>query len=217
MEWTLLGGLGEAERRAVLAAATRRKFRRDEVLFHEGDVGDTYHLIAKGKVAVQVSTPNGDLATLSVISAGDGIGELALVGHDTARSATVRALEPTETLMLHRTAFDDLCKRQPGVQRLLIDLLAQQVRRLSQQVLEATFVPAELRVIRRLHELATIYDTGSTPITIPVTQEALATMAGTTRPTVNRALRDLETAGVVELGRGRTEVTDLAVLARRAR
>lgn len=217
MEWTLLSSLAEEDRRVVIAATHRRKFRRDEVIFHEGDAGDSYHLVAKGKVAIQVSTANGDLTTLNVLGPGDGFGELALVGGDAHRSATTRALEATETMVLHRTDFEDLCRRQPGVQRLLVDLLAQQVRRLSGQVLDALYVPAELRVVRRLNELANLYDTGKERIVIPVTQEELASMAGTTRPTANRALQELAAEGTVELGRGRTEVLDITALERRAR
>ncbi|MCY7374124.1 MAG: helix-turn-helix domain-containing protein [Spirochaetaceae bacterium] len=49
-----------------------------------------------------------------------------------------------------------------------------------------------------------------------MTQEDLATMAGTSRPTVNRVLRGMEDAGVLRLGRGRIEVLDVAALRQRA-
>jgi CRP/FNR family transcriptional regulator, cyclic AMP receptor protein len=52
---------------------------------------------------------------------------------------------------------------------------------------------------------------------IPLTQEDLATMAGTTRPTVNRILREVEMAGVIRLSRARVEIVDQAGLARTAR
>ena len=47
---------------------------------------------------------------------------------------------------------------------------------------------------------------------VPITQQDLAALAGTTRPTANRALQPLLDAGVVELGRGRIVVTDRAAL-----
>lgn len=217
VEWGLLQGVPEEDRRAVLKAAARRRFAAGDVVFHEGDPGDTLHLIASGKVAVQVSTPGGDVATLAVLAAGDFFGDLALVDEGSRRSATVRAIERCETLAVHRDDFNDLCRRRPSVERFLVLLLATQVRRLSGQVLEALYVPAEQRVLRRLAGLVALWAGDGTVVTIPVTQEELASMAGTTRPTANRALQDLAAAGVVELGRGRVVVLDSDALTRRAR
>jgi CRP/FNR family cyclic AMP-dependent transcriptional regulator len=68
-------------------------------------------------------------------------------------------------------------------------------------------------VLRRLLELDSVFERGP----VAVTQEEIATMAGTTRPTVNRVMQDLAEAGIVELGRGRFTVADPAALARAAR
>ncbi len=65
----------------------------------------------------------------------------------------------------------------------------------------------------KLLELHGVFDSGP----VSVTQEEIATMAGTTRPTVNRVMQDLAEAGIVELGRGRFTVVDPAALARTAR
>src|SRR5687767_10810905 len=102
-DWPLLGALDAENRRRILATARRRRFARREVLFHEGDPGDTLHLVDSGRVAVRVTTPLGDTATLIVLGAGAVLGELALVeGGGGRRSATAVALERTETLSLHR-------------------------------------------------------------------------------------------------------------------
>ena len=78
-------------------------------------------------------------------------------------------------------------------------------------------MPAEARLIRRVHDTVRLYDDGQRPVILPVTQEELATMAGTTRPTANRALRQLERAGMVALGRGKIEVHYPEEIARQAR
>ena len=70
-------------------------------------------------------------------------------------------------------------------------------------------------MVRRLAELAMLYgDSG--PIEIPLRQDDLASMAGTTRPTANRVLRQLEDEGIVALRRGTLQVLDAAALAARA-
>ncbi|MGH9039960.1 MAG: Crp/Fnr family transcriptional regulator [Acidimicrobiia bacterium] len=218
MDWPILSSLGEEDRRRLLASSRRRRFARREVLFHEGDPGDTLHLIDKGRVGVRITTPLGDVATLSVVGPGECVGEMALLGSG-HRGATVVALEKTETLSLHRDQFEALRRDNPAVDRFLIDVLATEVRRLDVQLMEALFLPVERRVLRRLLALTGVYagEAAANGAEIPLTQDDLASLAGTSRATVNRVLRQAEEAGWVALGRGRIRVLDHDRLARRAR
>ncbi len=217
VRWPLLQGIGEDELRELLSIARRRRFARGEVVFHERDPADTLHLVAKGRFAVRISTPLGDTAILTVLGPGDMFGELALLGgEDPRRSATVSALESGETLSVHRIDFDALRKRHPETAEVLIAILAGQVRRLSGHLVEALFVPAEKRVRRRLMEVASRYGDGPGTV-IPLTQEDLADLAGTSRATVNRVLREEAERGAVQLGRGRTTIVDPEAIERRGR
>ena len=186
-------------------------------MFHEGDTGDCLHLLASGTVAVRVSTPLGDVATLEVLRPGDGFGEQALISEvGSVRSATVAALESCETMLLTRSDFEHLLVEHPGAAMLLVRVLEARLRATSQKLLEALYLPVDARVFRRLAALAEIYaghDSGA----IPVTQDDLATMAGTTRQTLNKVLRQAQDDGLLELARGRIVVTDLAGLVRRGR
>lgn len=218
MDWPILQSLTEEDRRRVLASTRRRRFGRREILFHEGDPGDTLHLIDKGRVAVRITTPLGDVATLGVLGPGEVVGEMALLGSG-HRGATVVALERTETLALHRDQFFELRRDHPAVDRFLIDVLAAEVHRLDAQLMEALFLPVERRVLRRLLALTGVYrgEGAANGSEIPLTQDDLASLAGTSRATVNRVLRHAEEAGWVALGRGRIRVLDHERLARRAR
>ena len=216
MDWPLLEGIPEETRRRGLAAGRLRRFARGEVIFHEGDPGDTLHLIAKGRVAVRVTTPLGEIATLAVLAAGDFFGELALLG-PSSRTATVTALEKTETIAIHRDTFEELKAEHPSVEAFVAGVLGAQVRRLSGQVLDALYVPADKRVLRRLDELASIYGDGVPGTVVPLTQEELASLAGTSRATVNRVLGEVQAAGILNVGRSRIDIRDPAALRRRAR
>ena len=185
----------------------RRRFARDEVIFHEGEVGDTLHVIDKGRVLVETTTAGGDVAALSVRGPGEVIGELAIVG-DGRRTARVTALEPTETLTLTEEILEDLRIADPRVDRFLVRLLAAKLAEATAQLMEVLFVPVEQRVLRVLERLAEAFDAGETPIVIRVRQEDIAAMAGTRRQTANRPLKAAEAAGVVRIGRGRVEVLD---------
>ena len=217
MEWRLLEGVPGEEVRRLLSIARRRTFRKGEVVFHRGDPADSLHLIVKGHFTVQVMTPLGERATIAIHGPGESFGEMAIVGPTVQRSATVEALEDSETFCVAESEFRRLRREHPGVDQLLIDFLADEVRALHERLLEALYVPADRRVLRRLAELAMLYGGGEGEVVIPLTQEALADLAGTSRATVNHALRALEDAGAVELKRGKTIVNDTAALAARVR
>jgi CRP-like cAMP-binding protein len=186
-------------------------------LFYEGDPGESLHLLDKGRVAIRVSTPLGDVGTLSILGPGDSFGEQALVDDSSQRSATAVAIEAVETLTLDRNTFDELRRGHPSIDQVLVRTLAEQVRRLSTLVIEALYLPAETRLLRRLSELATLFSSGEGDVLVPITQEELATMAGTTRPTANRVLRAGVDQRYVRLERGRIVVLDRERLAKAAR
>lgn len=212
--WPLLDSLDEVERRELLSTARRRRFARREVLFHHGDPGDTVHLIISGWVAVHVPAPRGGRVTLAMLGPGEAVGELALISEGT-RAATAVALEPTETISVRRSQFEEVRQDHPGVDRLLVEILAARVRRLNTRLTEAYFSSAPERVVRRLAAVAEqACGEHETRCTLRLTQEDLAGLAGTSRATVNRVLRDLEDRGVLKLGRGVIVVPDAGALTR---
>jgi CRP/FNR family cyclic AMP-dependent transcriptional regulator len=211
VDWPLLAGVPADDVRAVVAAARRRVFGKGEVVFHLGDPADSLHLVVSGRFALRVATPLGDTVTVALRGPGDSFGELALVHPAARRTATVAALEPGETRALAYSELEELRARHPGVDRVLVALLAEDVRRTTELLLDALYVPAERRVLRRLLEL------GGDDAPVLLTQEELAQLAGTSRATVNRVLRQEERRGSVRLERGRTTIVDAEALRRRAR
>jgi CRP-like cAMP-binding protein len=209
----LLDALDEELRQQVRQRARRRRFGRRQPLFYEGDPSDGMHLVESGWVAVRAAGPLGEDVTLAVIGPGESLGEQSLLHEGGARSASAVSLTAVETLYISRAVFDELRGRYPAVERFLCSLLDDRLQRVNARLTEALFVPADQRVLRRVTELAA----GFAGAEIPLTQHDLASLAGTTRPTVNRVLRVAETAGAVKLGRGRLEVLDAALLERLSR
>lgn len=209
-----LADLPGEELQRLQTAARRRTFGRNEVVFHQGDPADSMHMVQKGRFAVRVRTPIGDVATIAILGAGDAFGELALIGAEHDRSATVLSLEPSETLSISRSDLDRLRRERPEVNDLLVKLLAARLRRTNALLAEALYVTADRRVVNRLRELAALYENAGGETSIPLTQEEIATLAGTSRATVNRVLRAEERSGALELARGRTIVRDVARLGR---
>jgi CRP-like cAMP-binding protein len=211
--WRLLADVPPEEVQRLLSIARRRRFRRGEVVFHRDDPADSLHLIVSGRFAVRVTTPLGDTATIAVRGPGESFGEIALLAEENRRTATVEALEDAETFCVYEREVAQLRHEYPSVDRVLFAFLAGEVRMLNERLLEALYLPAERRLLRRLVELADLYGTDE----VPLTQEELAQLAGTSRATVNRVLREEQGRGTIERRRGKTVVLDAEELARRAR
>ena len=123
MEWQVLESLSAVDRRSLLARCRRRRFPRGGFVFHEGDPGENAHLIDSGTVAVRVTSPMGDVVTLDVLAAGDAFGEQALLGNESTRSATVVALERTDTMCITRDEFEALWENHPDAARAVAAML----------------------------------------------------------------------------------------------
>jgi CRP-like cAMP-binding protein len=190
----------------------RRRFARDEVIFHEGDPGESLHTIVKGHVSVKTSTPRGDQAILRVLGPDDIVGEFALIS-PAPRAATVTALEPTETMMLDRDTFTTLRKEHPSVDDFLIIAAVAEVRRLSAALVEALYLPVETRVLRRVHELAELYRNG--PTTCVPSVRTRSPNSRSDSATVNKVLHKAQQDGALHVERGRLEILDPDEIRRR--
>jgi CRP-like cAMP-binding protein len=216
VRWELLAGLTDQLRDAVLATTRARRFLAKEVLFLEGEPGDTLHFVVSGRVAVRALTPSGENATFALMGPGQALGEMALLRKSMTRSASAYALEDVETRALHRDDFFRLCDAQPAVERVLVSVLAARVDRLSHHLMDALYRSVEERVARRLLETARLYPDAGDGLVLPLTQQDIASLAGTTRPTANIVLNDLQALGVVALSRGKVVIRDLRKLAAHA-
>jgi CRP/FNR family cyclic AMP-dependent transcriptional regulator len=209
---------------ACLACLRTRRFRRDETVFHQGDAGDALHVIAHGAVKVVLPAPDaGEPAILATLGRGDFFGELALLD-GAPHSASVVALEPTETLVLARGDFERLFETEPGLRRALVASLARELRRLTGHVEALHFLDLRERLALRIAELAGVGPvadgapaSGEVRLDRHYTQSELAGMVGGSRESVNRLLADFVTRGLIRYERDALVVPDLGRLTREAR
>jgi CRP-like cAMP-binding protein len=201
----------------TLAGALRvRRFRKGETVFHQGDPGDALFIVASGSVKVVLPSDEGaEPAIVAVLGAGEFFGELALLD-GAPHSATIVALEGTETLVLRRGTFLDLIDTAPELRRALLASLAAEIRRLTGHVEDLHFLDLPGRLASRILRLAAGEqrdENGAVTIPWPYTQSELAGMIGGSRQSVNRLLADLADEGLVKMGREVLVVTDVDRLA----
>jgi CRP/FNR family transcriptional regulator, cyclic AMP receptor protein len=212
----VLADLPSEDVERLLTAARTRVYPRGQTIVYQDDQGGALYLILRGHVMATVTNRYGQQLAYSIMGADESFGELALLGPDSTRTATVTALEETEVLSLRGSDFDALRRKHPGVNELLVRILAGRVVRLSNRLQEALYLSVETRVRRCVIQVAEHYG-GVVPGTvIPLTQEDLASLAGTARATVNRVLRQEQASGTLSLRRGRVTLVDPPGLIRRA-
>jgi CRP/FNR family cyclic AMP-dependent transcriptional regulator len=177
----------------VAALAKRliiRRFGSGQIIFHLGDPAGLLYIITNGNIKFSHASADGKDAVLAILGKGDFFGELALLD-DSPRSATAEAIEPTETLTLHRDDFLSFLDNNPLFARHVLHILAIRIRHLNSQISDIFFLDLPARLARTLLLLADQHgkpvDKG-TVIELSLTQTDLAEMTGATRVSINKAL-----------------------------
>jgi CRP/FNR family transcriptional regulator, cyclic AMP receptor protein len=206
----LFSGLDDRTLDLLTAALRSRRYRRDEVIFHADDPGDSLYIVATGSVKITLSADDGtEPAILTTVGPGGFFGELALLD-GAPRSATAVALDAVETMVLRREAFNRLVDSEPGLRRALLATLAAEIRRLTAQVEDLHFLDLPGRLARHLlREITTDGERAPTDqvrLPWPYTQGELAGMIGGSRQSVNRLLADFVAQGLL-----RFEADDLVI------
>jgi CRP/FNR family cyclic AMP-dependent transcriptional regulator len=212
----LFSHAGDDALRSVAGQMRKRRYRRNEVIFHQGDIGDSFHVIAAGGVKIVLPSAEGDEAIIASLKAGDFFGELALLDRS-PRSTTATAIEATETLTLPREGFLELLQDDPELVRALLRALAEELRRLTGHVEELHFLDLAGRLSIRLVRLARDVDpdaSGRAELDWPFTQSDLAAMIGGTRQSVNKLLSGLVDDGLISIERDTLVINNVIELER---
>lgn len=193
--------------------ANERRFDKGDIVFHQGDPGDSLHLVRQGMFAIRASTPSGPILIVDILVRGDVFGEFAVFSNQRRRTTSVNALSSGATIAVEREQLRAAIGFRPELAEELIATIIEKAESTTHRLVEMLHVPAELRVLRALLSMAT-KEEGSSPVRL--TQDELASFAATTRPTANRVLRQEAQRGTVELSRGQVMLLDRDRVAARA-
>lgn len=113
-------GFNELEIRQLIEVGYRKSFKAGEILFQEGDKGDTFYIILSGSIEIVASKINKHLKTLKT---GDFFGELALM-LGIPRTATAKIVEDTILFTINQKNFEKLLRRNPDLSEAIVRELA---------------------------------------------------------------------------------------------
>jgi CRP-like cAMP-binding protein len=205
----LFAGLPEGDVRRLAAAAASRHYKRGQLLFYEGDAGDSLLVVVEGSLKAVSTSPQGEELLLAVIEQGDTVGELT-VADGGPRSATIGALTDVSVLRLPREAVLAVADRSPALTRALLASLAGTVRRLTGDAADLVFLDVPRRVAKLLLGLADADDVARTRMT----QTELAERIGASRQSLNAALQSFQRRGWLTVGTNEFRLDDAAALRR---
>ncbi len=195
---------------AVADVIVPRTFGTGEVVFREGDTGDTCYVVRAGHFRAVRAHNDGRSITLATFGPGDIFGELAMFDAE-LRSATVEALEDTEAAAILGSDMRRLLRAHPDIAVKLLAALSRRLRETNERLTRQSFQTVQSRVASVLAELvaaARSEGAGEADVLITATQADLAQLAGSSRESASRFLAVLERAGVITQGRGKLTVHD---------
>jgi CRP/FNR family transcriptional regulator, cyclic AMP receptor protein len=206
--------LAEEDLGQVVDVIVPRSFGAGEVVFREGDEGDTCYIVRLGQARAVREHSDGRSITLATFGRGEIFGELAMFD-DERRSATVEAVEDTEAMAILGSDMRRLLRAHPDIAVKMLGGLARRLRETNERLARQSFQTVQSRVASVLADMvaaARSQGAGENDVLITATQSDLAQLAGSSRESASRFLAVLERAGVITQGRGRLVVHEPARL-----
>lgn len=210
----VFGGLSEEDLEAIAEVSVSRRFETGEVVFREGDGGDTCYIVRSGLARAVRQHSDGRSITLAHFGIGDIFGELAMFDEE-PRSATVDVIEEVEVVAIPGRDMQRLMREYPEIAVKLIAALAQRLRATNERLARQSFQTVQSRVAAVLAQMVSAARSdseGDGDVVIALTQADLAKLAGSSRESASRFLATLERSGVITQGRGRLTVHDPGAL-----
>ncbi len=199
------------ERALEIAAAAVRKrvYEPNTTVFQEGDKGEALYILESGLVKLSKVDLGGHEKTLAILQTPAYFGEMALLGEST-RSATAVTLGVVNAYLLFNDDFRKLIADYPTISLNLNATLAERLRGMDDESQILSYKDAQGRVAYVLLRLfqGGVVEHDNERALVRLTHQELANLAGTSRETVTRALKALESEGVIETRPKEVFITD---------
>jgi len=206
--WTLLS---QDERDALSALGLARDYTAGTTLCNEGDLATHLFILLTGWVKIFSTTKDGHEIVLALRGDKDIVGETA--GETTGRrNATIQAIGKVRALIVPHDKFSSFLDANQGADRAYRRVVTQKFNDTDAILRSRTGTSGAQRLAGLLLDLAERHGNevnGAIYVVMPLSQAKLASLAGTSRATVTRALSNWRRRGLIRTGQRRITVTDL--------
>lgn len=183
---------GLAELKRIIGERKARQFKKDQVIYYDGDKGNGLYLILKGRVkTVKLANDGRELMT-AIHSAEEYLGVNAMLSNE-AYTDTAIAMEDSLLCLIPKDQLDNLLNLYPDVAREFIKLLSNHIRDREEQLLQLAYNSVRKRMADTLMRLHKQQTEG-----FKISREDLAAMAGVATETVSRTLTDFKDENLID-------------------
>ncbi len=210
----LFTGLSETELNFLAQRAVPRKFSAGEIVFNEGDACAGMYVVQSGSVRIFKTSAGGREQVLSIDGPGGSIAELPVFDGGNY-PASVSAIEDATLLFISKQDFHALCLAHPQVALKVLRVVGARLRRLVGIIEELSFTTVRHRLAAFLARMARHEGTkvsGGIEITLPSSNQELASQIGTVRELVSRNLSRLQAAGIIRMDGRNVTVQNMRAL-----
>ena len=210
---SILAGLARPQLEQIAAVCKWREFDAGGQILSYHDPSTEVFFLAAGKVRVIIYSAEGKAVVFTDLKPGAMFGEIAAIDRG-PRSASAEAIEPCTIASLSATQFEDLLMRQPAVALATLRHVTEEVRRLSERVLEFSTLVVQNRIHAELLRLAADarHKDGQALLSPAPTLSDIADRVSTHREAVSRELSRLGSIGLLRREGSVLRVTDVGRL-----
>jgi len=201
----LFSPLPVQERARIERRLVRRSYARDEAIFWEGDPAEWLVIVVEGRVKMVKHSESGRETILATFGPGQVVGEVGVLIGD-VYPASAQAIEPSVTVSLRRAEYVDLVRAHPDLAWALLQELGRRLQNAHETIRSLAVEKVERRVARVLLRLASTAGErtaeGAVRITVPLSRQEIADMAGTVLETAIRTVSKFQKQGLVDTREG---------------
>jgi CRP/FNR family cyclic AMP-dependent transcriptional regulator len=173
-------------------------YRKDVVIFAQGEAADAVFYIHKGKIKIVVTSEQGKEAVVAILGAGEFFGEGCLIAQP-LRLATATTLVESAVMRVEKTEMVRVLHAQPTFAEMFTAHLLTRKNRAEEDLVDQLFNSSEKRLARTLLLLANFGKDGKTePIETKISQATLAELVGTTRPRISFFMNKFRKLGLIK-------------------
>ena len=212
----LFSELDDEELQQLASVMREQHYKKHTTIVYVDDPGSALYILKSGLVKVTIEDQNGDEMILRMLYPTDFFGDMSLLD-GMPRSATVTTQEASEVLTMSREHFLDIIEKSPKMLLKMTAVLSKRLRKANELIHSLAFFDVYGKVARMLLNLAAergrVTEQG-TVIDMRLTQQELAELAGMTRETMARTLREFQQAGCIRVESGIISILEVDMLRR---
>jgi CRP-like cAMP-binding protein len=181
-------------------------YKKNDYVYFESDAAKKVYLIEKGKVKIGYYTEEGTEVVSAILSKGELFGEKAILGEETRREFAQSVDNVTSICPIGVDHIHDLMRDHKTFSLKIYKFLGFRIKKLERRLQLLLFKDIKTRLLEFLNELCEQYghdceETGDKVIEHPYTQKDIASLIGTSRPTLNSIMNELKEAKIIDFNR----------------